>query len=65
MFSHIMLGANDIEASRKFYDATLAALGHASPVTTSSGGFWTLANAPGLWYNLATPGPRASQARVT
>jgi catechol 2,3-dioxygenase-like lactoylglutathione lyase family enzyme len=28
MFSHIMVGANDIEASRRFYDATLAALGH-------------------------------------
>ena len=29
MFSHIMLGATDIEASKKFYDATLGALGHA------------------------------------
>jgi catechol 2,3-dioxygenase-like lactoylglutathione lyase family enzyme len=29
MFSHIMVGANDIDASRKFYDATLGALGHA------------------------------------
>jgi len=28
MFSHIMLGANDMEASRAFYDATLGALGH-------------------------------------
>lgn len=28
MFSHIMLGANDMEASKKFYDATLATLGH-------------------------------------
>lgn len=28
MFSHIMVGANDIEESKKFYDATLAALGH-------------------------------------
>jgi len=28
MFSHIMVGANDIEASRKFYDATLGALGY-------------------------------------
>ena len=28
MFSHIMLGANDIEKSKKFYDATLSALGH-------------------------------------
>lgn len=27
MFSHVMVGANDIEASRKFYDATLGALG--------------------------------------
>lgn len=28
MFSHIMVGANDIEASKKFYDAVLGALGH-------------------------------------
>lgn len=28
MFSHIMIGANDIAASKKFYDATLGALGH-------------------------------------
>jgi catechol 2,3-dioxygenase-like lactoylglutathione lyase family enzyme len=28
MFSHIMLGANDLEASKAFYDATLGALGH-------------------------------------
>jgi len=27
MFSHIMIGANDIEASKKFYDAVLGALG--------------------------------------
>ena len=27
MFSHVMLGAIDIEASKRFYDATLAALG--------------------------------------
>jgi catechol 2,3-dioxygenase-like lactoylglutathione lyase family enzyme len=27
MFSHIMLGANDINASKAFYDATLGALG--------------------------------------
>jgi catechol 2,3-dioxygenase-like lactoylglutathione lyase family enzyme len=27
MFSHIMLGANDIEASKAFYDAALGALG--------------------------------------
>jgi catechol 2,3-dioxygenase-like lactoylglutathione lyase family enzyme len=27
MFSHIMIGSDDIEASKKFYDATLGALG--------------------------------------
>ena len=27
MFSHIMLGANDIDASKKFYDALFATLG--------------------------------------
>lgn len=27
MFSHVVLGANDIDASKAFYDATLAALG--------------------------------------
>ena len=27
MFSHIMLGADDIDASKKFYDATLGAIG--------------------------------------
>ena len=27
MFSHVMVGANDMEASKEFYDATLGALG--------------------------------------
>jgi catechol 2,3-dioxygenase-like lactoylglutathione lyase family enzyme len=30
MFFHVMVGANDLEASRKFYDATFGALGIAS-----------------------------------
>lgn len=29
MFSHVMLGADDIEAARRFYDAILGALGAA------------------------------------
>jgi catechol 2,3-dioxygenase-like lactoylglutathione lyase family enzyme len=28
MFSHVMVGANDVQASKKFYDAILGALGH-------------------------------------
>ena len=37
MFSHVMVGANDIEASKKFYDATLGALGY-GPGTTDPNG---------------------------
>ena len=36
MFSHIMVGSNDIERSRKFYDATLGALG-AKPAVENNG----------------------------
>lgn len=36
MFSHIMIGYNDIEASKAFYDATLGALG-AKPATENGG----------------------------
>jgi catechol 2,3-dioxygenase-like lactoylglutathione lyase family enzyme len=32
MFSHVMVGANDLEASRKFYDAIFGALGIAPGV---------------------------------
>lgn len=32
MFSHIMLGANDLESTRKFYDAVLGTLGIAPGV---------------------------------
>lgn len=37
MFSHIMIGANDIEESKKFYDATLGAIGHKPGVVDEKG----------------------------
>jgi catechol 2,3-dioxygenase-like lactoylglutathione lyase family enzyme len=37
MFSHVMLGADDIDAARGFYDATLGALGHPAAVTDPHG----------------------------
>ena len=43
MFTHVTVGANDIEASRKFYDAVLGALGH-QPGTPSD------VPLPGIWY---------------
>lgn len=37
MFSHIMIGADDVEASKKFYDAVLGALGHGPGVMDPNG----------------------------
>jgi len=32
MFSHVMVGSNDIERSKRFYDAVLSVLGAAEPL---------------------------------
>ena len=37
MFSHVMLGANDVEKSKKFYDAILAVLGYRPGVIDEKG----------------------------
>ena len=37
MFSHVMVGANDLAASRKFYDAILGTLGIPAAVTDEKG----------------------------
>lgn len=37
MFSHIMVGANDIQQSKTFYDAILGALGHEPGVLDDNG----------------------------
>ncbi|RZJ88582.1 MAG: VOC family protein [Brevundimonas sp.] len=40
MFTHVVLGANDIEASRKFYDAALGALGVEPGTPDAKGRIW-------------------------
>ncbi|TNE36966.1 MAG: VOC family protein [Alphaproteobacteria bacterium] len=37
MFTHIMVGANDVEQSKAFYDAVLGALGHKPGVMDPKG----------------------------
>ena len=37
MFSHVMVGSNDIDRSKKFYDATFAAFGGAEGMTDPKG----------------------------
>lgn len=36
MFSHIMIGSNDIERSKRFYDAVLGVLGAGEPLRNES-----------------------------
>ena len=40
MFTHVMVGADDIQASRKFYDAALGALGVAPGTEDPKGRVW-------------------------
>jgi catechol 2,3-dioxygenase-like lactoylglutathione lyase family enzyme len=40
MFSHVMLGVNDLEVSRKFYDALLGTLGVAAGVANKQRYFY-------------------------
>tara|TARA_R110000803_G_scaffold41461_4_gene89119 strand:+ start:24652 stop:25032 length:381 start_codon:yes stop_codon:yes gene_type:complete len=37
MFSHIMIGANDVQASKEFYDAILGEMGHKPGVMDDKG----------------------------
>lgn len=37
MFSHIMIGSNDIERSKRFYDAVLGTLGAGEPLLNKAG----------------------------
>ncbi|MBL6824199.1 MAG: VOC family protein [Luminiphilus sp.] len=53
MFSHIMLGATDIEASKQFYDATLGALGYGPGVIDPKGRVFYITDT-GL-FALSTP----------
>ncbi|MEM0952788.1 MAG: VOC family protein [Pseudomonadota bacterium] len=53
MYSHIMVGANDIEASRAFYNATLGALGYPEGVMDEKGRVFWITDA-GI-FSITTP----------
>ena len=52
MFNHIMLGTNDLEKSRQFYDAFLAALGVPAGVANKNRYFW---RGNGGTFSVSTP----------
>jgi catechol 2,3-dioxygenase-like lactoylglutathione lyase family enzyme len=37
MFSHVMIGSNDIERAKQFYDAALGVLGAGEPIRNTAG----------------------------
>ena len=53
MFSHVMVGSNDIEASRKFYDAVLGTLGLPAGITDDKGRIFYLS--PTGVFAITTP----------
>jgi catechol 2,3-dioxygenase-like lactoylglutathione lyase family enzyme len=53
MFSHIMVGANDVQASKVFYDAVLGALGYEPGVIDDKGRCF-YANASGT-FSISRP----------
>jgi catechol 2,3-dioxygenase-like lactoylglutathione lyase family enzyme len=52
MFSHVMVGVSDIEASKRFYDAVLGALG-VSPGVENNGRYIYLS--PGGFFAITIP----------
>ena len=54
MFSHIMVGANDLEASKKFYDAVLGTLG-VPPAITDENGYYHFRTIKPVAYPGRTP----------
>lgn len=53
MFSHIMVGSNDIDASKRFYDAVLGALGIPAGVMDDKGRIFYLS--PAGIFAVTTP----------
>ena len=52
MFSHVMVGVNDLEASRKFYDALLGVVGVAPGVANKNRYFY---RSPTGTFGITTP----------
>lgn len=53
MFTHVFLGSNDIERSRKFYDATMAVLGYQNVAPAEAGRL--IYAGPGGTFIVASP----------
>jgi catechol 2,3-dioxygenase-like lactoylglutathione lyase family enzyme len=52
MFSHVMLGANDLEASKRFYDAIMSVLGVRPPMREGNRYFYMTSEGT---FGISTP----------
>lgn len=62
MFSHIVLGSNDIEKSKRFYDATLGALGSGPAFSDDKGRLIYMHNGSSLLITKPIDGQAATHA---
>ncbi|CAD7341350.1 VOC family protein [Sphingomonadales bacterium 56] len=62
MFSHIVLGSNDIERSKRFYDATIGALGGPSAFIDDNGRLIYMHNGLSLLITKPIDGQSATHA---
>ncbi len=60
LFDHVHLNAKDLEASKRFYKAVIAALGKDIPVVEGPGFF----NADELWVQAVTAGSQATRVHI-
>ena len=70
MFSHVMLGTNDLDASRRFYDAVMPTLGYACEDAGDSYAGYGLKKHIGsgqncLWLGLPADGKAATSGNGT
>ena len=63
MFSHIVLGSNDIERSKRFYDATIGALGGPSAFIDDNGRLIYMHNGLSLLITKPIDGQSATHAK--
>lgn len=49
MFSHIMVGADDLQQAKQFYDAVMSALGYAPPVVDEAKGRFFYVDKSGIF----------------
>jgi catechol 2,3-dioxygenase-like lactoylglutathione lyase family enzyme len=62
MFSHVVVGTNDLERAKRFYDAVLGALGHGEGLSRAQGDYIYLSEGASFIITRPINGQPASRA---